>query len=323
MCSLDVRGTFKWTWRNDSACYQQKVTLFSAYWDKAMVLVSNLTSYKRLTRNVLHCYLLLVRTFTLVIKILSSIPSYDNISCIITPSFCSPKASVSFEWTYDMWMWMEVSTEANIVKGWQRVNSQFEQFNQINTIGTFSLQIFTCSVVSGRSHIGYRENLCMSVTRENVAFLPGRLSWAVSDHTDPVRPIYMKLELWTLIFNLLLISTQSRITSTIYVRVNKNVDEKHAIISVMEIGVGSPVPEGSYLPSLAKSCENMASNSEQIMEKSRNSQIVYVGHTDLSKHCKTDHARGIMKLGISQWPHSPIASSGNDQLCLESAAPMG
>ena len=39
----------------------------------------------------------------------------------------------------------------------------------------------------------------------------------------------------------------------------------------------------SYLPSLATSCENMASNSERIMEKSRNFQIVYVGHTNLTK----------------------------------------
>ena len=56
--------------------------------------------------------------------------------------------------------------------------------------------------------------------------------------------------------------------------------------------------------SLATSCENMASNSERIMEKSRNFQIVYVGRTNLCKHCTTDHARGIMKLGISQRPHS-------------------
>ena len=44
------------------------------------------------------------------------------------------------------------------------------------------------------------------------------------------------------------------------------------------------------------------------MEKSRNFQIDYVGRTNLCKHCTvTDHARGIMKLGISQRPHSPIA----------------
>ena len=52
----------------------------------------------------------------------------------------------------------------------------------------------------------------------------------------------------------------------------------------------------------------MASNSKQrIMEKSRNCQIVYVGRTHLCKHCTTDHVRGIMKLGISQPPLSPIA----------------
>ena len=43
------------------------------------------------------------------------------------------------------------------------------------------------------------------------------------------------------------------------------------------------------------------------MEKSRNFQIVYVGRTNLCKHCTTDHVRGIMKLGISQRPYSPIA----------------
>ena len=66
------------------------------------------------------------------------------------------------------------------------------------------------------------------------------------------------------------------------------------------------IPE-SYLPSLATSCENMASHRERIKEKSRNFQIVYVGRTNLCKHCTTDLARGIMKLGISQRPHSPIA----------------
>ena len=39
----------------------------------------------------------------------------------------------------------------------------------------------------------------------------------------------------------------------------------------------------------------MASKSERIMEKSRNFQIVYVGRTNLCKHCTTDQARGIMK----------------------------
>ena len=53
----------------------------------------------------------------------------------------------------------------------------------------------------------------------------------------------------------------------------------------------------------------MASNSVWIMEKSRNVQIVglYMGRTNLCKHCTTDHARGMMKLGIPQQPHSPIA----------------
>ena len=53
----------------------------------------------------------------------------------------------------------------------------------------------------------------------------------------------------------------------------------------------------SYLPSLATSCENMASNSERIMERSRNFQRVHAGRKNLRKHCTTDHARGIMK----QW----------------------
>ena len=88
-----------------------------------------------------------------------------------------------------------------------------------------------------------------------------------------------------------------------------------------------PKIKKSYLPTLATSCENMASNSERIMEKSRNFQIVYVGHTNHCKHCTTDHVKGIMKLRISQRPHSPIAElstwSGNDQLCFESAFPIG
>ena len=67
------------------------------------------------------------------------------------------------------------------------------------------------------------------------------------------------------------------------------------------------IKKKSCLPSLATSCENMASNSERIMEISRNFQIVYVGCTDLCKHCITDHATGIMQLGISEPPHSPIA----------------
>ena len=45
----------------------------------------------------------------------------------------------------------------------------------------------------------------------------------------------------------------------------------------------------------------------RVLEKSRNFQIVYVGHTNLCKRCTTDHARGIMKLGVSHSPHSPIA----------------
>ena len=45
---------------------------------------------------------------------------------------------------------------------------------------------------------------------------------------------------------------------------------------------GTYIPE-SYLPSLATSCQNLASNSEPIMEKSRNFQIVYAGLTYLSK----------------------------------------
>ena len=88
----------------------------------------------------------------------------------------------------------------------------------------------------------------------------------------------------------------------------------------------------SYLPSLATSCENMASNSQRIMEKSRNFQIVYAGRTNLSKHCTTDLARGIMKqwgrpttLSYCRGPillSLPLGTSqgGNDQLCLESAA---
>ena len=42
------------------------------------------------------------------------------------------------------------------------------------------------------------------------------------------------------------------------------------------------IPE-SYLPSLATSGETKTSNSEWIMEKSRNFHIVYAGRTNLSK----------------------------------------
>ena len=50
----------------------------------------------------------------------------------------------------------------------------------------------------------------------------------------------------------------------------------------------------SYLPSLATSCENMASDHERIMEKTQKIQIVYGGPTNLCQHSTTDLARGIM-----------------------------
>ena len=53
------------------------------------------------------------------------------------------------------------------------------------------------------------------------------------------------------------------------------------------------IPE-SYLPSLATSCENMASNSERIMEKSGNFQIIYAGPTNLFQHSTTDLLGGTM-----------------------------
>ena len=43
------------------------------------------------------------------------------------------------------------------------------------------------------------------------------------------------------------------------------------------------------------------------MEKTRKVQIVYPARTNLCKHCTTDLTRGIMKLGIFQPPHYPIA----------------
>ena len=46
----------------------------------------------------------------------------------------------------------------------------------------------------------------------------------------------------------------------------------------------------------------MALNSERIMEKSRNFQIIYIGRTNLSK--QTD--RPLTKLGFPQQPHYPI-----------------
>ena len=53
------------------------------------------------------------------------------------------------------------------------------------------------------------------------------------------------------------------------------------------------IPE-SYLPSLATSCENMASHHERIMEKIRKFQIVYAGPTNFCQHSTTDVTTGIM-----------------------------
>ena len=103
------------------------------------------------------------------------------------------------------------------------------------------------------------------------------------------------------------------------------------ILVIPRLKVYKCIPD-SYLLSLATSCENMGSNSERVMEKSRNFQIVYVGHTNLCKHRTTDHARGIiMKLWIPQPPHSPIAElllplevvTISSAWKLESAAPSG
>ena len=49
----------------------------------------------------------------------------------------------------------------------------------------------------------------------------------------------------------------------------------------------------------------MVSNSERIKEKTRKFEIVYVGCTNLCKHCTSDHAIDIMKLEIPRPPHSP------------------
>ena len=49
-----------------------------------------------------------------------------------------------------------------------------------------------------------------------------------------------------------------------------------------DLKVTSLIPE-NYLPSLATSCENLASHCEQIMEKTQKFQIVYAGPTNL--HC--------------------------------------
>ena len=49
-----------------------------------------------------------------------------------------------------------------------------------------------------------------------------------------------------------------------------------------------------YLPSLATSCENMASHRERKMEKTPKIQIVYEGTTHLCQHSTTDLVRGIM-----------------------------
>ena len=86
-----------------------------------------------------------------------------------------------------------------------------------------------------------------------------------------------------------------------------NLSKRGFLVSLTLLKGTERIPE-SYLPSLATSCKNMASNSERIMEKSKNFQVVYAGCTNLCKHCTTDHARGIMKLGIFQRPHSTNAA---------------
>ena len=84
----------------------------------------------------------------------------------------------------------------------------------------------------------------------------------------------------------------------------------------------------------------MASNSERIKEKTQKFQIVYVGHilfemkvskkfyvgrTNLCKHCTTDHYKTGDSPATTLSYCRAVASawSGNDQLCLESAAPTG
>ena len=61
------------------------------------------------------------------------------------------------------------------------------------------------------------------------------------------------------------------------------------------------IPE-SYLPSLATCCENIVLNSERIMEKSINFQIIYAGRTNLSKQNNWP----LTKLAIPQPPHYPV-----------------
>ena len=57
-------------------------------------------------------------------------------------------------------------------------------------------------------------------------------------------------------------------------------------------------PKDSYLPSLATSCENMASNSERIMEKSRNCQIIYAGRTNQLTNYETGDSPATI---LSHW----------------------
>ena len=55
----------------------------------------------------------------------------------------------------------------------------------------------------------------------------------------------------------------------------------------------------SCRPSLAPSCENMASHGERIMEKTRKFQIDYVGLTNLCQHSTTDLVRGIITTNVN------------------------
>ena len=63
---------------------------------------------------------------------------------------------------------------------------------------------------------------------------------------------------------------------------------------------------GMYRETGLLKAQNKGSNSEQIMEKSRNFQIVYVGRTNLCKHCTIEYVKGNMKLGISKSPQLSI-----------------
>ena len=62
-------------------------------------------------------------------------------------------------------------------------------------------------------------------------------------------------------------------------------------------------PKISFPPWLHQDCENMVSNSEQVMEKTRKFQIVYVARTNLCKQtnwpCQRPYETGVKRVHVN------------------------